>query len=90
MKSKFDLLKEEILDNMAILKYNYESCISAGFQDIESDLYNEIDLITDEIEVADSMEGLEETVIRAKKIENDLDVFLISLGQSTIGISWPI
>ena len=86
---KFLEIKEEILNNMAVLRFNLEKAVEAGMQDIDSELYNRLTTIHDDIKEVDSKEELEELVLQAQNVENLIDSFLLSEGQSTLSLSWP-
>ena len=89
MEKKLIDFKEDILNNIEILRYNYERSIEANMKDPESALYNKIENIIERTNSANSYRALEKTISVAKTIEMQIDNWLISIGQSTISLSWP-
>ena len=82
--------KEDILNNITILRFNLETSIDAGFfEDTGSNMYNRIEEIIEQVKNVDTKEELEELVTQAKTIEAQIDTWLLSQGQTTVGLSWP-
>ncbi|KPK32656.1 MAG: hypothetical protein AMS24_03540 [Chlamydiae bacterium SM23_39] len=90
MDEKFLNLKENILNNIYILKINYNNLVENGMMDPNSNLYNKIDYLIDELDAADTFEALSEIINTGKNIESQLESFFILKGQSTISLTWPI
>jgi len=82
-------LKEDILNNIYILKTNYNNLIENGMMDPNSNLYNQIDYLIDELDAAETLEALSEIISTGKNIELRLESFFIQKGQSTISLTWP-
>jgi hypothetical protein len=86
---KFLALKNQTLDNLEVLRTRVDFCIEQGMLDTESFLYNEVITLIDDVGVIHTYPELSEIIVRAKEIENNIDVWLVNKGFSNISLNWP-
>jgi hypothetical protein len=89
-REKFLEKREEVLNNLDVLMFNLEKCEDAGMIDLDSEIYNKIDELIEEVNSIDTLEELEELVSQGKGIESKIDMWLNTQGETTIGLSWPL
>jgi len=87
---KFLSLKDNVIENLNILRANLNTCTEQlGMDDPESILYNKTIELIDDIEAIELTEELDEIIIKAQDIEKAIDLFLAREGQNTLGLTWP-
>jgi len=86
---KFLSIKEDVLNNIAVLRINLEKCVEFGMEDPSSNMYNQINELSDYVKTIDSYPDLEEAVEQAKAIEEQIDNWLTTQGAITVSLSWP-
>lgn len=88
-EEKFLEAREDVLNNIGILQINLEKCLEVGMEDPGDGLYNSIDNLINHVKNVSSWDMLKEAIEQAKKIEMEIDRFLLMIGQSTVGLTWP-
>ena len=86
---KFSKKQEEVLINLDKLLFNLNICTDAGMIDRDDALYNRIEDLVEEVKIIDTLEELEEFTTQAKTLESQIDLWLISQGETTVGLEWP-
>ena len=88
MDKMFAQKKDLVISNLEILELNLNKCIDVGFPDPESEFYNQILGLIDEVNALDNITVLDEIIIKAKLVEIKIDTWLSSEGLSTLSLSW--
>ena len=88
-KKKFVHLQEEILDNLDTLLARVDLCTERGMKDYGASIYNRILELEEDIGGLETNDELEMIIVRAMAIETEIDTWLSSQGESTIGLNWP-
>lgn len=81
--------KIEVVRLLRIIETRIDICVENGMIDQDSILYNKTDDLVDDAKVVETPFELMEIVNKAKVIEINLDRWLVSKGQTTIGLPWP-
>ena len=82
--------KQEIIDNLDLLIAKLNDCTTMGMRDLNARLYNQILSLQEDVGALDSYEELNTIIIRAKAVETEIDGWLATQGESTLGIEWPV
>ena len=86
---KFLKIKEDVLNNVGVLRFSLGQCMEVGLEDPESTFYNRIENLERYIKEIYSDEELKGAVDQAKAIEMEIDAFLVSKGELTMSLTWP-
>jgi hypothetical protein len=86
---KFLKIKEDVLNNVGVLRFSLEQCVEVGLEDPESTFYNRIENLERYVKEIYSYDELKEAMDQAKAVERELDSFLVSKGELTMSLTWP-
>ena len=86
---KFLKIKEDVLNNVGVLRFSLGQCMEVGLEDPESTFYNRIENLERYIKGIYSYVELKEAIDQAKAIEMEIDAFLVSKGELTMSLTWP-
>ncbi|MBI5345861.1 MAG: hypothetical protein HZB76_01780 [Chlamydiae bacterium] len=89
MKSKLNILKKAVVDNLEKLETIRRDCLDTGMEDVGSELYNEIYELTADAKASENIEELEQIIDQAQVLEKKVDRWLSVQGLSSVGLSWP-
>lgn len=87
---KLILTKEQIIDNLDTLLARLDECTSLGMKDGNARIYNQTIELQEDVGVLDSYEELNIIIIRSRAIESEIDGWMASQGESTLGLEWPV
>ena len=88
-QEKFLLIKEAVLENLALIKRTLEECVEDGMLDPGEDLYNYITTLIEDAEAIAILPELEIVIFRGQDVEKQIDSWLATQGRVTIGLRWP-
>jgi hypothetical protein len=86
---KFLKVKEDVLNNVGVLRFSLGQCMEVGLEDPESTFYNRIENLERYIKEIYSYEELKGAIDQAKAVEMEIDAFLVSKGELTMSLTWP-
>jgi hypothetical protein len=86
---KFITIKEEVLNNLASIQMAIEEFKDEGMSDDNDELYNQLDVLIKQAEMAEVAPDLDIIIIKARDIEMMLDAWLASQGRNSGELSWP-
>lgn len=81
--------KISVVENFEALEAKLDLAVDQGLIDEGASYYNQISTLMDDAKVAESWDELDEVIYKGKILETDLDVWLSSKGDTTIGLEWP-
>jgi len=81
--------KVKIINLIDELVERLEDAVALGMNDEKSIIYNDLSLLKDDTDAADSYFILSEIVHHAKQIEQNIDTWLSSMGRVTGDLNWP-
>jgi hypothetical protein len=86
---KFISIKEDVLNNLSSLQLAVVEFTDEGMNDNNDDLYNLLDALIKQAEMAEVTPDLDVVIIKARDIEMNLDAWLASQGRNSGELSWP-
>jgi len=81
--------KAIIINLIDELMERLEDAVALGMDDENSVIYNDLNLLKDDTDAANSYFVLSEIVHHAKQVEKNIDTWLSSMGRVTGDLNWP-
>jgi len=81
--------KVKIIDLIDELMDRLEDAVSLGMDDENSVIYNDLNLLKQDTDAANSYYILSEIIHHAKQLEKNIDTWLSTMGRVTSDLDWP-
>ena len=81
--------KDSTLENLDEIRIALATCLDEGMIDLEDTFYNQILELLEEVSVVNHWEELEELIVKAKVLEQDIAAWLSIHGRSSYSLTWP-
>jgi len=81
--------KDLALENLDTIRVALSTCIDEGMIDLEDSFYNQILELLEEVSVVKHWEELEELIVKAKVLEQDIAAWLSLHGRTSYSLTWP-
>ena len=88
-REEFEEKKVQVVMLIQHLEDRVDVCVELGMRDQDSVLYNHVDDLLEGAQDSEDPMQLSEIVSKSKVVETNLDRWLISKGQTTVGLFWP-
>src|SRR5258708_2372229 len=77
------------VENLEAIRFSLRRGEDEGLIRSDDVLYNEMVELIDDAGAVDNWEELEELIVKAQVLEQDVDTWLSLRGLSTVSLSWP-
>lgn len=85
----FEEKKDEVIENIDVLMTRLDVCVNSGMLDSEAQVHNEIFDLRDDTDEVETPDELAQIIYKCRTIETNIDRWLSSRGETTVGLSWP-
>ena len=81
--------KEDAMDNLEIIRMSLVNAVNEGMIDLGDSLYNTCLGLIDDVPEVETWDDMEELVLQAKTLEQDVDAWLSMRGETSFSLTWP-